>query len=230
MPGARAIILALFLAATCGAQAQTACRTALAIGLDVSSSVDPDEHAAQLLGLGAALTAPAVQNLILNGGDPVALAVFEWSGRLHQAELVPWTIIHSGADLSAIALQLAGAPRGAANLPTAIGSAMQYGAAVLQAAPDCRTQVLDLSADGPQNDGPRPRDVRRAGLPASLVINALVIAGADRDTLVPYFQAEVITGPGAFVELATDYADYARAMERKLLRELTLAVSWLQVQ
>lgn len=203
------------------------CRMALAIGLDVSSSVDAAEHAMQLAGLAGALRDPQVQQLVLEGGDPLALAVYEWSGRGHQSVLLPWTIITSAAVLEDFARRLPAAPRSAAGQPTALGSAMQYGAALLDAGPVCATQILDISADGPQNDGPRPRDVR-PGLPVGLVINALVIAGAERDTLVPYFQAEVLFGPGAFVEVAADYADYGRAMKRKLLREMTLAISMLE--
>ena len=50
-------------------------------------------------------------------------------------------------------------------------------------------------------------------------MNGLVI-GATRVTLARYYQQYVIQGPGAFVEMATDYADFERAMRRKLLREL----------
>ena len=221
--------LALLIALLAPAFASAQCRMALAIGMDVSSSVDAAEHAAQLQGLASALRDADVQHLILHGGDPLALAVYEWSGRGHQSVILPWTIITSAAVLEDFAARLPGAARSASGQPTAIGSAMQFGAAFLNAGPICATQVLDISADGEQNDGPRPREVR-PGLPASLVINALVIAGEERATLVPYFQAEVIAGPGAFVEIATDYDDYGRAMRQKLLREMTLAVSMLEGQ
>jgi len=220
-----ALLVALILPGLASAQ----CRMALAIGLDVSSSVDAEEHALQLAGLSSALRDPDVQQLILNGGDPVSILVYEWSGRGHQAIVLPWARITSAAMLDAFAAQLLGATRSASGQPTAIGSAMLVGAALLESGPECATHILDISADGPQNDGPRPRDVRPS-LPTGLVINALVIAGADRDTLIPYFQAEVIYGPGAFVEIATDYADYGRAMTRKLLREMTLAISMLERQ
>jgi hypothetical protein len=38
--------------------------------------------------------------------------------------------------------------------------------------------------------------------------------------LSAYFRRRVIHGPGAFIEVALGFADYQRAMERKLLREL----------
>lgn len=220
------LLLALCLLAP-ALPAYAQCRMALAFGLDVSSSVDGAEHAAQLAGLAGALRDPDVQRLILQGGDPVALAVYEWSGRGHQVVLLPWTLITSPATLDGFAARLPAAQRSASGQPTALGAAMQFGAMLLDAGPVCATHVLDISADGDQNDGPRPRDVRRT-LPVSLVINALVIAGAEHDRLAPYFQAEVIHGPGAFVEIAAGYDDYRRAMRKKLLRELTLAISLLE--
>ncbi|MEX0970595.1 MAG: DUF1194 domain-containing protein [Paracoccaceae bacterium] len=219
---------ALLLSCLLAANPLTAqCRMALAIGLDVSSSVDADEHAAQLNGLSQALRDPQVQRLMIEGGDPVALMVYEWSGRGHQTVLVPWKLIIAPTILDIIAARLPGLPRSASGQPTALGSAMEAGAASFASGPVCATQVLDISADGQQNDGPRPRDVRPT-LPPDLVINALVIASGERATLVPYFQAEVIHGPGAFVEVATDYTDYGRAMARKLLREMALTVSMLE--
>ena len=50
-------------------------------------------------------------------------------------------------------------------------------------------------------------------------INGLVIRGAAPDP-VAHYRAQVIAGPGAFVEIAADFADYPRAILRKLLREI----------
>ena len=52
-----------------------------------------------------------------------------------------------------------------------------------------------------------------------VTVNGLVI-GATRETLGRYYRQFVIQGPGAFVEVATDYGDFEQAMKRKLLREL----------
>ena len=62
------------------------------------------------------------------------------------------------------------------------------------------------------------------------MINALVI-GVDPtkrlsheelsvDELATYFSNHVLVGPRAFVEVAANFANYERAMSRKLLREL----------
>ncbi|MEL6103903.1 MAG: DUF1194 domain-containing protein, partial [Pseudomonadota bacterium] len=67
------------------------CRLALLLALDVSSSVDMVEDDLQRGGLAAALVAPEVRAAFLAGPDPVALAVFEWSGRYNQEIILDWT-------------------------------------------------------------------------------------------------------------------------------------------
>ena len=54
----------------------SACRLALLLALDVSSSVDEAEYELQRNGLAAALLSPNVEAAFLSGGAPVALAAF----------------------------------------------------------------------------------------------------------------------------------------------------------
>ena len=59
------------------AAAQTPCRLALLLALDVSSSVDAEEHELQKAGIAASLNDPDIRHAILNGGPgTVALAVW----------------------------------------------------------------------------------------------------------------------------------------------------------
>ena len=57
-----------------------------------------------------------------------------------------------------------------------------------------------------------------------VTINGLVILGATPNPL-PHYEAEVIGGFGAFVEVAENFDDYPRAILRKLLRELSPSLS-----
>ena len=50
-------------------------------------------------------------------------------------------------------------------------------------------------------------------------MNGLVI-GITRRILKKHYEVFVIHGPGAFVEMADDHADFSRAMRRKLIREV----------
>ena len=63
--------------------------------MDVSSSVDAAEDRLQRGGIVAALTAPEVQEAFFAGDLPVALAVYEWSGRYNQEIILDWTMISS---------------------------------------------------------------------------------------------------------------------------------------
>ncbi|TCP41393.1 DUF1194 domain-containing protein [Rhodovulum marinum] len=222
---------ALALALTAGA-AQADCRQALAIGLDVSGSVDAREYRLQIDGLAGALNHPEVRAALLQMPNaPVALAVYEWSGAADQRLVLPWTAIDGPETLAAVAARLRGTARAEASRTTAIGAALMRGAALLAERPECWRHTLDLTGDGKSNEGPRPREV-----PAGAeTVNALVIgiesaarmdhAEADLAELTAYFHAEVIRGPEAFVETAQGFADFEAAMVRKLLRELqTVAV------
>ena len=84
-----------------------ACRLALVLAMDVSNSVDPDEDRLQRQGLASALLAPDVQDAFFASPDPVALMVFEWSGRYHQMVLQDWIDIRTPTDLAGVSSTIA---------------------------------------------------------------------------------------------------------------------------
>ena len=110
------------------------------------------------------------------------------------------------------------------DFPTAMGYALGFGANLLQSAPDCLFQTLDMAGDGENNEGFRP-DAAYAEFPfGGVVVNGLVINGADYEgevQLIDFYRTEVLHGPGAFLEVAEGFEDYERAMRRKLERELS---------
>lgn len=229
----KTVVLAAALTLCAGATAaQDVCRQALALGLDVSGSVDAREYRLQLAGLAEALGSTAVRAALLEQIEtPVELLVYEWSGPQDQLLLLPWTRITSAQDLDAAVAQLLAIERRAEATPgTALGVAMMRGAQFLAQRSHCWRQTLDISGDGKSNLGPRPRAVKPRLATTGITINALVIGADDpaaNDTrqseigeLSAYFNAEVILGPDAFVEVALGFEGYAEAMERKLLREL----------
>lgn len=199
--------------------AQEQCRLALQLGMDVSASVDAAEYRLQIDGLAAALIDPAVTEAFLNGPGPVALSIFEWSGRFQQDILLDWTMITSEADLLVIAEGLADAGRGHQDFPTALGYALGFAATRFEEAPPCLFQTLDISGDGNNNDGFPPAAAYEHFDFDGVTVNGLAIGGASRE-IADYFAAEVIHGPGAFVEFAATHEDFGDAMRRKLEREL----------
>lgn len=216
---------AIALAALCAVAAGSvsACRLALVLALDVSSSVDADEDRLQRLGLAAALLDPEVQQAFLGGGDPVAVAIYEWSGRYNQITIQPWRLIRSEADLLIVSNRIASSRRAHDDFPTAVGYALGHAASILRDGPDCLFQTIDLSGDGINNEGFGP-DEAYAHFPlAGVTVNGLVIDAddyEDPDRLIGFYMDEVRQGPGSFVEVANGFEDFERAMRRKLLREL----------
>lgn len=196
------------------------CRLALALALDVSSSVDTFEYQLQKEGLSAALTAPEVREAFFSSpGQQVALLIYEWSGRHQQLVRQDWVVVAEVQDLDEIAAKVLQMPRTHANLPTAIGAAMAFGGRILDSAPDCLEKKLDVSGDGTNNDGLWPGDLRGSTVLQDVIVNGLVI-GHNRDVLQVYYEQFVIQGPGSFVEMAEDHKDFERAMRRKLVREV----------
>ncbi|MBM1310832.1 DUF1194 domain-containing protein [Sulfitobacter mediterraneus] len=230
------IALALALATT---SAMAGCRQALALGLDVSGSVDAKEYRAQLDGLASALNDAEVRGKILEmPSAPVRLLVYEWSGPGDQHVLLPWTAIDQSAALDIAIETLRQTRRRDATPGTALGVAMTYGARQLAQQSDCWKRTLDISGDGKSNLGPRPRDVKHRIERSGITINGLVIGAdapnigdlrqAEISELSAYYSAEVILGQEAFVQAALGYDSYADAMKRKLLRELEgLILSYL---
>ncbi|MFC3615677.1 DUF1194 domain-containing protein [Lutimaribacter marinistellae] len=210
--------------AVCATAAQAEdCRLALVLAMDVSSSVDAAEDALQRGGLAAALIAPEVQTAFFAAPQPVALAVYEWSGRWNQELLLDWRLIKTPADLLAAAEIIARSERSQTESPTALGHALGYGAGLLDRAPPCLFKTLDMAGDGRNNEGYGPRIAYRHFDYGSVTVNGLVVNGADFEgeiELIPYYRENVLHGPGAFLEIAQGFEDYERAMRRKLEREL----------
>jgi len=217
--------LFIFLTFLFPALAQAECRQALALGLDVSGSVDSREYVLQRNGLAAALQNDEVQkSLLAMPAAPVMLVVYEWSGVDHQRILVNWQAVTTAQDLENFTTSLINTNRIKTDPSTAIGSSIIFGARLLSQQKNCWSHTLDLSGDGPSNFGPLPRS-----LPNHPSINQMTVNGLAVETenltgktfdLTKYYEAEVIRGQGAFVEKAAGFDAFEAAMVRKLLREL----------
>ncbi|MEE8188965.1 MAG: DUF1194 domain-containing protein, partial [Kiloniellales bacterium] len=112
---------------------------------------------------------------------------------------------------------------------TAIGGAIDFGVRLIaENAFEGRQLKIDVSGDGRSNTGLPPSIPRQEANALGVVINGLPILTYPDNKLYDldtYYREKVILGPGAFVEIANDYDDFARAFLRKLLRELTPLVS-----
>lgn len=202
-----------------------ACRLALALAIDVSTSVDQRDYTLQRDGLATALRAEEVQAAFLSARAPVALAAYEWSGARNQRIILDWRLIESGADLDEAAIRISTFVRYRSGYPTSLGNALRFGDSLLDRAPDCERKTLDVSGDGRNNDGITPGEVYAGDGLAGVTVNALAVGGGEPlDSLARYFEREVIRGPGAFVEMARSHEDFERAIRKKLVREVSALV------
>lgn len=228
--------LALALSLGLAALPARACDIALVLAVDVSGSVDAWEYALQAEGLAAALRDPEVAEAVLR--SRAALAVVQWSGVGQQSLSVPWTRIEEPAQLARLASRIAIMPRAFAGGNTAVGEALDFaGARFGREVRDCARWVIDLSGDGDENEGFTAGTVRRELVARGITVNGLAIEGLGTGMAITnYYRRWVIT-PGGFVETAQGHADFARAMRRKLLRELAPPIAlrlrerlWLAAQ
>lgn len=195
---------------------------ALCLAVDVSASVDFDEFGLMIGGLAAAFRHPEIATTLPSGPrGAIAATVLFWSGAGTPPEVgVPWTRLADPAASAAFAEAIEAAPRLPAAGGTALGEGMAAGLALLARCPAPATRlVLDMSGDGASNQGRPPAPFRDAAVSAGVTINALAVVNEEAD-LLTHFLREVIGGPGSFAMDCRDYADFAEAIRRKLLREL----------
>ncbi len=195
------------------------CSLSLVLAMDVSASVDAREYKLQLNGLADAFQdANVVQAIEAVGG--IWVTSFEWSGTHQQVTQFDWRRLSDRESAQAAASLLRNFPRGFSEFPTALGYALGFASVRMQMAPEpCRRKVIDVAGDGINNDGFTPASAYRAYDFEGITVNGLVIASADTMP-IRYYRENVIRGPGAFIETAASYEDYANAMKRKLLCEI----------
>jgi hypothetical protein len=212
----RLAVLALLAAWPAAAE----CRLALAMGLDVSSSVDDAEYAVQKGGLAAAFRDPEIREALLGQDGEVRVLVYEWSGYYQQDLIADWTPLTSPGAIEAFANRLDAHLRTYSVFPTALGRGVEFGARQFARLPGpCARRVIDISGDGVNNLSVEPEYYRRRGALDGVVINGLVIRGATPDP-EPYYRAQVVSGPGSFLMVADGFEDYPELIREKLLREI----------
>ena len=205
-------------------QAQMPVAIELVLAVDTSLSVDDREFALQMNGIAWAFRRPEIIELI-GQREGVAVTLIQWSNEVDPRFAIPWQILHERATVLAFADEVERAAREPTHGFTAMGRAIDF--AIEQIAGNRwagRELKIDISADGRNNSGPLPADAWRRANTLGIAVNGLPIL-TDTYNLDTYFREKVITGPGAFVEIAADYDDFAQVFLRKLRRELNPVVS-----
>jgi len=194
----------------------------LVLSADTSSSIRGPEFDLQISGYANAFRDPAVIAAITDlGGNGVAVLFTQWSATFQHYDSVTWTVIGTAQDSHAFADAIERQARRFTGFATATGNALHHAARQIDNNGfSGQRQVIDIVSDERSNQGLQPRSVRDAIVARGMTINGLVVLDDDED-LIAYFEDQVIGGPGAFVMAVDDYGDFAEAIKRKLLREIS---------
>lgn len=201
----------------------------LVLAVDISYSVDEDEARRQREGYVAALAHPDVISAIEGGPlGRIAVTYVEWADARFQRAAADWTVIASEADALDFAAMVAAAPLERGHY-TAIGAAIADSVRRIETNQyQGYRRLIDISGDGPQNQGMDLGEARAMADEARIIINGLPVI-TDRPgrwvrpvevNLDVYFSDHVVTGPGAFVLPARTEDEFRTAILRKMTLEI----------
>jgi hypothetical protein len=201
----------------------------LVIATDSSGSIGDEEAHVQRQGVAAAFRSEELAKVLSLGVyGKIAVAYLDWSNQFDNTVVVDWTIIKDKASAAAFADQLESLPR-TYGRRTSISSAIVSGMDLLEGnAYEGTRRTIDISGDGPNNFGLSLAPVREEAIAKGITINGLpiILEGTqwERNSFAEidkYYANCVIGGRGAFAIIARGYNDFARAVRRKLILEIS---------
>ncbi|MEM9350581.1 MAG: DUF1194 domain-containing protein [Pseudomonadota bacterium] len=199
----------------------------LVLLVDVSLSMTERELEIQRQGYAEALRSEQVYKAVQSGLlQSIALSYVEWAGG--QEVIVDWRVLETRADLESFAEALT-VRYDPSMRRTSISEALFYGAAMIEENTyQGLRRVIDVSGDGPNNQGRPVLTAREAVLAKGITINGLPLMTREGmgsqwhlEDLDVYYQSCVTGGPGSFVIPVLEWQDFAQAVRRKLVLEIS---------
>ena len=201
----------------------------LVLAVDISYSMDPEEQQLQREGYMAAITSREFMQALKGGmNGKIAVTYFEWAGGNDQRIVMPWRLIDGPESADAVANEISRASYRRASR-TSISGALQFAKPLFDdSGYRGIRRVIDVSGDGPNNNGPLLGPVRDEVIAAGITINGLPIMlnrpnafnQGDISNLDMYFEDCVIGGPGAFVVQIREKDKFKVAIRTKLVLEV----------
>jgi hypothetical protein len=200
----------------------------LIIAVDVSYSMDMDELAIQREGYAQAIVSKEfLQALKSLPNGKIAITYFEWAASSDQKIIIPWRVIDGPETADAVSNEIMKTPVRRASR-TSISGAIYFAMPLFDENPyHGLRRVIDISGDGPNNNGAPVLGARDLALSKGIVINGLPImvkepsySTMDIDNLDWYYEDCVIGGPGSFVVSIKDRDKFKEAIRTKLLLEV----------
>jgi hypothetical protein len=200
----------------------------LILAVDVSYSMDMDELAIQREGYAQAIQSKEfLQALKAGPNGRIAVTYFEWAASTDQKIIIPWRLIDGPETADAVAAEIMKTPIRRASR-TSISGAIGFAMPLFEENPyHGLRRVIDISGDGPNNNGGPVTVARDTALEKGIVINGLPImvkepsySTMDIDNLDYYYEDCVVGGPGSFVIAIKDREKFKEAIRTKLLMEV----------
>jgi hypothetical protein len=200
----------------------------LVLAVDVSYSMDMDELAIQREGYAQAITSKEFLQALKTGPNgKITVTYFEWAASTDQKIIIPWRMIDGPESADAVAAEIMKTPIRRASR-TSISGAINFAMPLFDENPHRGLRrVIDISGDGPNNNGTPVTLARDAALEKGIIINGLPImvkepsySTMDIDNLDFYYEDCVIGGPGSFVVTIKDREKFKEAIRTKLLLEV----------
>jgi hypothetical protein len=200
----------------------------LVLAVDVSYSMDMDELALQREGYAQAIVSKEFLQALKSGPNgKISVTYFEWAASTDQKIIIPWRVIDGPETADAVANEILKTPIRRASR-TSISGAINFAMPLFEENPHRGLRrVIDISGDGPNNNGAPVVIARDAAVEKGIVINGLPImlkepsySTMDIDNLDFYYEDCVIGGPGSFVVTIKDRDKFKEAIRTKLLLEV----------
>ena len=206
----------------------TAVDAELVFAVDISYSMNSDEQRLQRAGYVQALKSKEFLDALQSGPlGKVAVAYIQWASSSDQDVLLNWSLVDSAESAQAVADKLGEAGYRRAQR-TSISGGIDFGVHMFDNnAYNGARQIIDVSGDGPNNNGRPVTDARDEALAKGIVINGLPLVGirsylgpADIKDLDIYYQDCVVGGPDSFMIPIHDTSAFVEATRNKLVREI----------
>ena len=200
----------------------------LVLAVDVSYSMDMDELAIQREGYAQAIVSKEFLQALKSGPHgKISVTYFEWAASSDQKIIIPWRVIEGPESADAVANEIMKTPIRRASR-TSISGAINFAMPLFDENPHRGLRrVIDISGDGPNNNGTPVVAARDAAVEKGVVINGLPImvkepsySTMDIDNLDFYYEDCVIGGAGAFVVTIKDRDKFREAIRTKLVLEV----------
>ncbi|MGJ4929325.1 DUF1194 domain-containing protein [Bradyrhizobium sp. HKCCYLS2038] len=200
----------------------------LILAVDVSYSMDLDELAIQREGYAQALSSREFLQALKNGvHGRIAVTYFEWAASSDQKIIIPWRVIDGPESADAVAAEIMKTPIRRASR-TSISGAIYFAMPLFDEDPyRGLRRVIDISGDGPNNNGSPVTIARDEAVSKGIVINGLPImvkepsySTMDIENLDLYYKDCVTGGTGSFVVTIKSRDEFKEAIRTKLLMEV----------